>query len=382
MDLEFLWTGLDTEFLRIAFVALAVGAGYLAASRGAFSRMPTAGIGAALLVLAAALVMAASLPWTFRVGLAALVLGLVVGAIMADQQHHAARRGLQDVARSAVVSVVLVVLVLLAALPAEIRGVLQRLQGLEAGGVKLVLGPAGGSFLAQSIRGSGRSGDIMATLSTDLSQRGFSSARLDKLASLTFPPEQQNSPEMLRTDPMAALLQPWAAGAGQPVGTYQVRQIFRDRAYVAALLWAEAGLQPPPRFGAPLHADMQRSIAIQLNRMGSTQEQVLLSLGIHVECVRGYVARTHDTKVIQFEAMQVVHAIAAFALVWSSLEFSLHGTAAAGEVPLRQIDALLRNARDMFDLIDKFHENTRISLDRAFPGADSAVPACAASARG
>lgn len=313
---------MDLDLLRTGLLATGIAYGYFryranqASGAAVFALPVMAALTATYLVI-----LASAAPPALAAAAIALSIGVVVGFLAADHAMAKDGEGVAGLLRSSVVGVVAAGLMLFVVFPNEFRGLMQRLQGFEAVGVKFSIGPAGGNALAQSIKSSRNSGDALTRVESDPSQRGFSSKRLEKLFSLTFPPAAEALPP-LDQNPSAALFKTWDEHAANSVVGMQVRQAARDRAYIAMSIWGDAPGQGQPAWDSVPPAGLQ-AILRKAARIGTAQEQVLLSLGMHIECIARYVEATKDIRVIRSEVDGIVLGLASFAATWSELEFDL-----------------------------------------------------------
>jgi hypothetical protein len=259
----------------------------------------------------------------------ALVAGGVIGYLLAEQQtgaEDAVRTAAADapaggdghgvveratgVIRSAAGGALMVALVLVAAVPPAVwPDLLRRVQSVNAAGVQLSLG-SGDARLAEDISRAVQPNDVVDRNDRDSSQRGFASQRLERLASLTYPPDARGA--TLATDPSRLLFSGRQARAGW--GASRSRHIERDRAYIlmiAAGGEAEYDRRPPDRITA---------LVPSIQAIGQTQERMLGLLGPEIECLGAYVSLTGDRRLIQFEAHDVLRHLVAFSRSWMRLE--------------------------------------------------------------
>lgn len=363
--------------MRLVLLFGALGAAY-ALTRRPGGRAAALGFGAALLALASTLLVvlalqmllyeeAGRLPRLDAAGIAAMlrllgvdavVGGAVIGYVLADQRNGAelaavraaglaaATAGeapkpsgiapvIERLAKDIAGNLALVVLTLAIVVPHTAwRDIFGRVEGVEAAGLKIALGTGGTGEVAQSLRGNARPGDVTTPHEPNTEIRGFSTSRLEKLASLTFPPRPSAAPpDALERDPAALMLLRIGAEADRHY-RQPLRQPQRDRGYTLLLAWgaeAAAGASPPAGV---------TDLAPRVAGFGAAQERMLVLLGAHVECIAYYARATRDRRILQYQALGVVPLLTAFARDWSRLERDLL-TEALGE------DALLARIADL-----------------------------------
>lgn len=298
----------------------------------------------------------------------ALLIGVAVGVVFADQQPAveqrskrqagvptrapgaaAKRQGAPQRFAEALQSMseawknlgsgltIVALLVLAVAQPSYWEHAFHRLKNIEVGGFGIELGPAAGQGVTETIQASAPPEPIGQQRERD--RHGFTQPRLDRLQTLTHPPDVPFRPdgvrERLASNPSGFLgiasvkrlgsgdggaEEARSGGGGRDPPRALTNSVLSDRALLMHLL-SGADAVDTSKAGADT-APSARSVDSRdrLWDLAATQERVLSLLAPHVACVREYVALTHDRRLLEYETLGVVEHLYRFTRIWSSLE--------------------------------------------------------------